>query len=149
LADNENATMVHADITRPRLVLQDPETRRLLDFDKPVALLAITIGHYIPDEADPFGVFASYRDQLAPGSYLALTHFTLDQDTDDRDVVVEMMNRSQNKVFSRPRDQVLRLFGDFELVEPGLVMTSHWRPETGETDPDVNDGLWAGVARKP
>jgi hypothetical protein len=149
LADNENATMVHADITRPRLVLQDPETRRLLDFDKPVALLAITIGHYIPDEADPFGVFASYRDQLAPGSYLALTHFTLDQDTDDRDVVVEMMNRSQNKVFSRPRDRVLRLFGDFELVEPGLVMTSHWRPETGETDPDVNDGLWAGVARKP
>jgi hypothetical protein len=148
LEDNENAAMVQADITRPRLVLQDPETRRLLDFDQPVALLALPIGHYIPEDQDPFGVFASYRDELASGSYLALTHFTYDQDTDHRDVVVEMMKKSQNNVFPRPRDQVLEFFGDFELVEPGLVMTSHWQPENGEIDPDVNDGLWAGVARK-
>jgi hypothetical protein len=148
LESNENATIVQADITRPRLVLQDPETRRLLDFDEPIGLLAITIGHYLLDEHEPMGVFAAYRDALAPGSYLAITHLTNDLDTENRDVITEMMKKSQNNVIARTKDQVRQFFGDFELVEPGLVMTSHWRPESGEIEPDVNDGLWAGVAIK-
>jgi S-adenosyl methyltransferase len=148
LEDNDNATMVHADITRPRLVLQDPETRRLLDFDEPIGLLAITIGHYILPEHDPINVFASYRDALAPGSHLAITHYTTDLDTQNRDVAVEAMKQSQNTILARSRDEIIEFFGDFELVEPGLVMTSHWRPEREDVDPNVNDGLWAGVARK-
>ena len=42
------------------------------------------------------------------------------------------------------------LFGDWELVEPGLVTTSQWRPERGvrRADDGTEDGLYAGVARK-
>ena len=69
LESNDNAAMVHADITKAGLVLGDPTTRRLLDFDQPVGLLAITIGHYILDDA--LAVFDAYRDALVPGSYLA------------------------------------------------------------------------------
>ena len=64
LENNENAAMVHADITKPGLVLGDPDTKRLLDFDQPIGILAITIGHYILDEQDPNGVFAAYRDAV-------------------------------------------------------------------------------------
>ncbi len=148
LAGNENATMVQADITRPLTVLQDPETRRLLDFDRPIGLLAITIGHYVLDDQDPYGVFAAYRDALAPGSHLALTHLTADRDEAASEMLTGMMRKTQNNVVARTREEVLRLFGDFELAEPGLVMTSHWRPERGTPDPDANDGLYAGVARK-
>jgi hypothetical protein len=148
LEHNPNAAMVQADITRPRLVLGDPETRRLLDFDQPIGLLAITIGHYVLDDQDPRGVFASYRDALAPGSYLALTHLTGDFDEAKGDELTEMMKQTQNNVIVRNRAQVLEFFGDFELVEPGLVTTSRWQPEGETPDPSLNDGLWAGVAHK-
>ncbi|HEV7648784.1 MAG TPA: SAM-dependent methyltransferase [Actinophytocola sp.] len=146
LENNDNAMMVQGDITRPRLVLNDPGTRQLLDFDQPIGLLGITIGHYILPDNDPATVFASYRDAIAPGSYLALTHLTADFDKGGDDVA-EMMKQTQNAVVTRTRAEILEFFGDFELVEPGLVTTSHWRPES-PVDPSQNDGLWAGVAYK-
>ena len=151
LEGSENAVMVHADVTKPGLVLHDEQTRRLIDFDQPVGLLAVTIGHYILDEQDPYGVFGAYRDALAPGSYLAVTHFTDDFDVFDGDKLSNEMKQSQNNVRARSRDEVLRLFGDFELVEPGLVTTSQWRPERADGGEDIvaQDGLYAGVGRKP
>jgi SAM-dependent methyltransferase len=150
LEGNENAAMVHADITKPGLVLGDPATRQLLDFSQPIGLLAITIGHYILDKHDPVNVYATYRDVLAPGSYLALTHLTSDFAVIKRDEVTELMKRSQNNIKARTRAEVLEFVGDFELVEPGLVTTSTWRPERDEdrTANPEEDALYAGVARK-
>jgi SAM-dependent methyltransferase len=146
LENNPSAAMVHADITKPKLVLGDDTTRRVLDFDQPIGLLAITVGHYILPEHGPDEVFAAYRDALAPGSYLALTHLTDDFADDTSEEIIEKLKESQNTVLSRTKSDILGFFGDFELVEPGLVGTSQWRPER-ETDND-NDGLYAGIARK-
>ncbi len=150
LADNDRAEIVQADITRPALVLTDPVTRRVLDFDRPIGLLAITIGHYVLDEQDPRAVFASYRDALPSGSYLALTHLTDDFTVVKGDELADTMRKSQNSVRARGREEILEFFGDFELVEPGLVTTSRWRPERApEADDQAEkDGLYAGVARK-
>lgn len=146
LEGDANAVMVHADITKPNLVLNDDATRRVLAFDQPIGLLAITIGHYILDEHDPNAVFAAYRDVLAPGSYLALTHLTDDFNDVKSDEIIEKMRSSQNTVMARSKAEIMPFFGDFELVEPGLVSTSQWRPER---EPDEgSDGLYAGVARK-
>jgi hypothetical protein len=150
LEGNENAAMVHADITRPADVLGAPATEQLLDWDKPIGLLAVTIGHYILDDQDPNGVFAAYREALPSGSYLAITHLTDDFQSVDGAGIAEIMKKSQNTILPRTGEQVRAFFGDFELVEPGLVTTSQWRPER-EADPDDNpedDGLYAGVARK-
>ena len=151
LESHANAVMVQADITKPGLVLNDPDTQRLLDFDRPVGLLAVTIGHYVLDHQDPKGVFAAYRDALAPGSYLALSHFTDDFSVIKGEELTEMMKKSQNNVRARTKAEILEFFGDFELVEPGLVTTSQWRPEL---DPEASgnpeeDALYAGVAVKP
>ncbi|GAA3438627.1 SAM-dependent methyltransferase [Kutzneria kofuensis] len=151
LAENENAAVVQADVTRPDDVLGAEETRRLIDFSQPVGLLAITIGHYLPPASDPAGVFGRYRDAVARGSYLALTHLTDDFTSLHGDEIVETMKSTQNNVFPRTREQVLELFGDFDLVEPGLVTTSRWHPDYGvapAVDPE-EDGLYAGVALKP
>ena len=147
LEHNENAAMVHADITKPGLVLSDPTTKRLLDFDRPIGVLAITIGHYVLDEQDPLAVFAAYRDAVPAGSYLALTHLT--GDFNEQGPLTAAMKTSQNQVVMRARPQVQELFGDFELVEPGLVTTSQWRPEReSDAHHGSEDGLYAGVARK-
>jgi hypothetical protein len=146
LENNPSAAMVHADITKPNLVLNDETTRRVLDFDQPIGLLGITVGHYILPEHDPAGVFAAYRDALAPGSYLALTHLTDDFAEATSEEIIEKLKKSQNTVMSRNKAEIQSFFGDFELVEPGLVATSQWRPER-DADED-NDGLYAGVAQK-
>jgi SAM-dependent methyltransferase len=146
LEDNPGAAMVHADITKPNLVLNDETTKRVLDFDQPIGLLGITIGHYVLPEHEPDAVFATYRDALAPGSYLALTHLTDDFDDATSEEIIEKLKKSQNTVMSRNKAEIQAFFGDFELVEPGLVATSQWRPER-DADDD-NDGLYAGVARK-
>jgi hypothetical protein len=147
LENNDNAAMVHADITKPGLVLSDQSTRNLIDLDQPVGVLAITIGHYILSDAA--SVFATYRDAVPPGSFLAITHLT--NDFVNTDHISEMMKRSQNRVTPRTHDEVLALFGDWELVEPGLTTTSQWRPERVEDLPEDaarRDALYAGVARK-
>jgi hypothetical protein len=149
LEDNRNVTIVQADITKPGLVLTDAETRRTLDFDKPIGLLAVTIGHYVLDSQDPQAIFAAYRDAVPPGSYLAMTHLTNDFEAIKADELTEAMKSTQNNVQARSRDEILSLFGEFELVEPGLVTTSQWRSDLPtEADAPERDGLYAGVGRK-
>jgi hypothetical protein len=147
LEGNDNAVMVHADITKPSLVLNDPATQAMLDFDRPIGILAITIGHYILDDAE--GVFSAYRDAVPPGSYLALTHLT--DDFRDMTEVTNGMRRTQNAVVPRTKAEITRLIGDWDLVDPGLVMTSQWRPDRDAASKEVaeqRDGLYAGIARK-
>lgn len=150
LTGNDDADIVFADVTRTDDVLGAPATRRLLDLDRPVGVLAVTLGHYIPPSADPVGMFARYRDVTPPGSYLALTHLTNDFESVHGDEIVETMRSTQDNVFPRTRAEVLDMFAGYDLVEPGMVTTSHWRPDPGITvavDPE-DDGLYAAVGRK-
>jgi hypothetical protein len=150
LRDNPDADIVFADVTSPDEVLAAEATRRLLDFDQPIGILAVTLGHYIPPEADPVAMFARYRDAVVPGSYLALTHLTDDFDSVHGDEIIETMRSTRDNVFPRSQAEVLTLFDGFELVEPGLVTTSYWRPGAGVTvaiDPE-DDGLYAAVGRR-
>jgi hypothetical protein len=150
LRDNKDADIVFADVTHPADVLAAPATRRLLDFGRPIAILAVTLGHYIPPEADPVGMFATYRDAVVPDSYLALTHLTNDFEAINGEEIIETMKSTRDNVFPRSRSEVLALFDGFDLVEPGLVTTSQWRPEptmTEAVDPE-DDGLYAAVGRK-
>jgi hypothetical protein len=147
----DNADIVHADVTSPDDVLNAPATRALLDFTAPVGILAVTLGHYIPPEADPVGMFARYRNAVPSGSYLAITHLTDDFASVHGDEIVETMRSTRDNVFPRTRAEVMRMFTGFELVPPGMVTTSQWHPEPGVTatvHPE-EDGLYAAVGRKP
>lgn len=154
LAGNDRATVVRADMREPEAVLDHPETRRLLDFDQPVGLLVLMMLHWLPDEADPWALMARYRDALAPGSHLAITHVTADHQDQRLTEVTDLIreSRSADQLTERSHHQVLELFGDFELVEPGLVGCAVWRP-AGPGDvsdvPEMNMVIYGGVARKP
>jgi hypothetical protein len=150
LEGNDKAVMVHADITEPDMVLFDPETQQVLDFDQPIGLLAVTVGHHISDEQNPVGVFGRYRDAVTHGSYLAITHASSDFPNNRNEETGDLMKRSQLNISLRGRAEILELFKGFELVEPGLVSTSQWHPDRDEeaaADP-AEDGMYAGVGRK-
>ena len=151
LEGNDKATVLQADVTEPEAVLDAPRTRRLLNFDEPLGLLVVALLHYLSPAQDPAGVLRRYREVMAPGSYLAISHATRDFTPEPVDRAVDEIRKSSpDVVFTRTRAEVLAFFDDFELVEPGLVTTSRWRPEW-RSDPTPNlgdDALYAGVARK-
>jgi hypothetical protein len=154
LAGNDFADVLLADVTRPDDVLNASVTRRLLDFEAPIGILGVTLGHYIPPTAYPVEMFGRYRDAVVPGSYLVLTHLTDDFSSVHGDEIVETMKSTQDNVFPRTRAEVLELFTGFELVEPGLVTTSQWHPDGDPESPDEaprhpeEDGLYAGVGKR-
>ncbi len=150
LKDNENAEMVQADAEVPADVLEHETTEMLLDFDQPVMLIMAAFVHFIPDERDPAGLIAAYRDALAPGSYLALSSGTFEGQGEEVRRAAEMYQKSGTNVVARSKDELRALLDGFELVAPGIVFTPEWRPDdpadVGE-HPELASQL-ALVARK-
>lgn len=151
LADNPDAEAIDADIRRPADILASPQMRKLIDFEQPVAVLMITILHFVTAEEDPAGIVADFRDALPEGSWLALTHAT-NQDRPDTAAAVGQLYRSRasSPVTARSRDEILTFFDGFDMVDPGLVHVPLWRPDPQEHIPDNPSEYWvyAGVGRK-
>jgi hypothetical protein len=150
LRGNENAAALRADLTEPDAILGSAQVRRLIDFDEPVALLLVSVLHFVPDEARPFEAVARYVDRLASGSYLVLSH-GVEIEKERADQVGKLYAKSPTPGVRRHREDVERFFAGLELIEPGLVWTPLWRPETPEgvgEEPEFAV-IVAGVGRKP
>ena len=147
LQGNHNAAVVAADFCQPATVLGAPAVQRLLDITKPLGLLMVAVFHFVPEEKDPCGVLAQYRDALPANSLLALSHLTADHAPAEMSAVVEAMKNSRDPMHFRSYDEVLAMFDGFQLVEPGLVDAPKWRPDPSCYDAG-SQGVYAGVGRK-
>jgi SAM-dependent methyltransferase len=150
LEGNDKVSVIRADLRHPELILAAPETHRLLDLEQPLGLLMVGVMQFVPDDDDPWALIASYRDRLAPGSYLAMSHFTPDGMPERMAKAVEVFKTTQEPAHPRTHAQIRRLLDGFELVEPGLVYTPQWRPEAPEDvgDQPHHSNLYAAVGRK-
>jgi len=148
LSEEKTTTVIQADMRSPQAILDHPETRRMLDFDQPMAVLLISILHFIEDAEDPAGLVARLRDAMAPGSYLAISHLTTDLGPGAQQVA-RLFDRAAARMVPRSGAQIEGFFGDWDLVEPGMVQLPLWRPD--EPIPDNLDKIWfyGAVARKP
>jgi hypothetical protein len=147
LRDNPNASVMLGDLTDPEPVLANPA----IDFTRPVALLMLAVLHFIPDEGGPREAVARYVSALAPGSYLVLSHGIERTSMPGSQNVDRLYETSANPGVRRTAADVATFFDGLELVEPGLVWTPQWRPETPDdviSDPE-SALVMAGVARKP
>jgi S-adenosyl methyltransferase len=156
LLAGDNTIAIQADLREPEAILGHPEVRELLDLDRPVALLLLAILHFLPDDQDPLGILARFRDGLAAGSYLAISHGT--RDVPDRpDMSPQEMAEMGKKVeqlyqlttatlVTRTRAQVERFFDGFDLLDPGVVEIQLWRPD--HRRPKLPGGFYGGVGRK-
>ena len=151
LEDNPNAVAFEADLRDPDSILGHEKTRKMLDFNRPIGLLSVAVYHFVPEAADPHALAARYRAALPSGSFLAVSHVTEDSMGDQVRQLVDLMRSSQNPVTPRTKEAFTALFDGFDLVEPGVVFTPQWHPESPEDvgERPQDSAVYAAVARKP
>jgi len=141
---------IDADVRDPEKILR--EAARTLDFTQPIVLMLMGIMEHILDSEEPYAIVKRLLDALCPGSYLVLSDPT--PEADDGEATLEA-SRQWNEsggnppIIVRSRGELTRFFEGLELLEPGVVMNSRWRPDPVDigTLPEVNG--FGGVGRKP
>ena len=122
--------VIEGDVREPGKILAHPDVRAHLDFARPVAVVMCAILHFVGDHEGPAAIVAAFRDVMAPGSALVLTHVV-----DDGDDTASAATRAAADIYAettapfvlRSREQVAAWFTGFRLVEPGLVDADLWR----------------------
>jgi O-methyltransferase involved in polyketide biosynthesis len=138
---------IHADLREPEKIIE--EAGRTLDLKQPVALTMLGILNFIPDDDDAADLVGRLVAAAPAGSYLAISHPTTEINGDTMVEALRLWNEGPAaKMVLRSADQVRRLFGDLEMVEPGVVSCSRWRPDPGGADAEPVPHF-GGVARKP
>ncbi|MEO3874354.1 SAM-dependent methyltransferase [Nonomuraea sp. B12E4] len=152
LEEEGKVVFVLADLLRPAELLTTPEVTDFLDLDEPVAVLLVSILHFVQDADDPAGMVKVLRDAVAPGSYLVLTHAVegIGEEQAEEKVRDVYRGSSTGGATGRTMAEISAFFGDFELVQPGLVHVSEWRPDVPGLigDQGLPAYLMAGAARK-
>ncbi|WP_280455704.1 SAM-dependent methyltransferase [Nocardia brasiliensis] len=133
LAGPRGITALLGDIRRPAEVLDLIKNHTTIDFNEPVAITAIGVLHYVMDDERPGEIVATFRDAMAPGSFLAITHGSTDSAPEVLQVLTAMAGTSAEVCFRSPAQTEAFLDG-FELLEPGVVPVQEWlRPDLPKT----------------
>jgi hypothetical protein len=150
LADTPGAAIVQADVREPAAIFGDPRVTGLLDLSQPVGVLMGGVLVFIPDDEDPAGLVAAYRDTLVPGSYLAVSHLAHDQaDPVTRgqvDTMVQIYRSTGEHLYSRDHATLTRWLDGLELVPPGVTLMDEWRPDRQHTVDSDSPARWLGYA---
>ncbi|GAA0581885.1 SAM-dependent methyltransferase [Paractinoplanes ferrugineus] len=142
---------IEADLTEPGRILADPVVRETIDFDEPVALMLIAVLHFVHGHGAAKAIVRELVDALPAGSYLCATHATSDFGTPEQQrLYQQLIDEGKSDVWTRPKEEFAELFEGLEIVEPGIVPPSEWRPEPGAEIPARSDiNVWTATARKP
>ena len=142
-----NVLTLRADLREPEQVLGDAQVRGLLDFGQPIGIMFMCVLHCLWDREDPWGIVGQFRDAVAPGSYLAMSHMTGEAHPEAAEGLFRISQdlRWNTPLISRDRTDIARFFDGFTLAEPGLVAPAQWRPELDDSlresqDPDGGGG---------
>jgi hypothetical protein len=142
---------VHADLREPSAILEHDTVREVLDFGRPIALMLVFILHNILDSEEPGEIIRTLVDALPRGSYLVASHPTVEHVPDKAGAGERIAREAGVRHELRDSSDFARLaFPGLELVPPGVVLVSEWRPASAAPRPtpaEVN--AYGGVGRKP
>ncbi|MFF5104220.1 SAM-dependent methyltransferase [Streptomyces sp. NPDC000134] len=138
---------VHADARDPETILR--LAGGSLDLGRPVALSLVALTHYLDDDA--YGLVKRYVDALAPGSHLILSQVTPDLNPEAVAKAAALFARGGTPFFPRALAEFARFFDGLELLGPGVIPVTGWRPEAEDVAAQAEGivPVYAGVARKP
>jgi O-methyltransferase involved in polyketide biosynthesis len=141
---------IEADARDTKAIL-DAATRTL-DLSKPTAVMLLGVLNFIGDDGEAHAIVRDLLDAVPPGSYLAIAHPTKEVNTEAAEKAVNLWNENaEPKLTLRSSQEIARFFDGLELLEPGVVSCSRWRPDDGELTfglpPEVYQ--FCAVGRKP
>jgi S-adenosyl methyltransferase len=148
LATRDGVITVRADVRDPDAVLGNDALAACLDFSQPVAVLLLSVLHFINGDEDAPGIIARFRERMAPGSHLVVSIGT--SDGADPEMLAEATDTyagARMPFTLRTRAQIMDLFDGFDLVEPGLVALPEWRPDFNTDRTPLNGPTIGAVAR--
>lgn len=147
-----NATCIQGDLRDPAAVCATPAVRAVIDFTRPVAVILNAVLHFIPGDDLAAGIVDSYLSAVPPGSYLVILHHTSESVRADEARAREIYSSAVQPLIPRSRAQITALFDGTQIVEPGIVLSPQWRPDSGEEtvapEPVPLYFGYAGVGRK-
>ncbi|NNN29440.1 SAM-dependent methyltransferase [Streptomyces sp. S3(2020)] len=133
LDQNDRTAVIQADMRDTDVIFSHPDTQRLIDFSQPVGVLFNSVFHCIPDSdtEGPLAVVKRVTERLAPGSCLVMCQL-VSEDPKVRDFVTDFMDKATQGHWGRVREEkdVAQWFEGLEILEPGLVEVSTWRPDS-------------------
>ncbi|MGH3887588.1 MAG: SAM-dependent methyltransferase [Pseudonocardiaceae bacterium] len=140
---------IDADLRDPDKIVR--EAARTLDFGQPIALMLLGILNHIMDTNESYAIVNRLLDALPSGSYLAMSHFTSLIDTEIVEAGMQIYNESGGTppVRGRSRQELIGYFDRLELLEPGLVSVSLWRPDLSDLGTPAEVYEFCGIGRKP
>ena len=167
-ADNDPLVLVHArallrgapegrtgyilaDLREPAAILAEPVTSQVLDFTEPIGLILVSVLSFLTDDDHPGEILATLLGALPSGSYLAATHTTAEHDPDGWAATGRAYTAAAIRGQLRDSAEFARMaFTGLDLVPPGVVLVSEWRPDNDGPLPLAAEvSCYGGVARKP
>ena len=150
LATDPRTIVIEADMREPTKILHHVTANEFVDLDQPVAVLMVAILHFLSDIDRPAEIVATFREHIAPGSYLVISHATAgDMSSQNLTQAVQAYaTTSTGSIIPRGQEQIRSFFEGLELQEPGLVPVAQWRPEGITPAPTSGPSFLGGVARK-
>ncbi|MDF5757191.1 SAM-dependent methyltransferase [Spongiactinospora sp. TRM90649] len=138
---------IHADVREPEAVIE--AAKATLDFSRPVAIMMLGILNFVTDDDQADAVVRRFLDAVPSGSHLAIAHPTAEVNGDAAREAVRIGNEAGvAQMCLRDRERLTRFFDGLELLPPGVVSCSLWRPS--ESPFGVPDEVYqfCGVGRK-
>jgi O-methyltransferase involved in polyketide biosynthesis len=136
-----------ADLRDPDRILRG--AARTLDFTQPVAVMLLGVVHHVSDDDEAHAIVNRLLDGIPPGSYLVMAHSTNAVTGAAMDEAVAHWNQFGKPPMTLRTPQAIAGFFDrLDLLEPGVVSTSRWRPDPADGPIRETDEFCA-VGRKP
>jgi hypothetical protein len=121
-----------------------------LDFGKPVAVMLLGILNFIGDDDEAIGIVRQLVAAVPSGSYLAVAHPTTEIRPEESAAAAEQWNQTATPPITlRTKAAMLRYFEGLELLDPGVVTCTKWRPEPDDPTAATDVYQFCGLARKP
>ncbi|MEO3787377.1 SAM-dependent methyltransferase [Actinocorallia sp. B10E7] len=135
------------DVREPARILE--AARDVLDFTRPVALILFGIMGNVIDDDEATAIVRHLVDALPPGSFVAVNDGTGEVDREGREEAVRIaVEKGSTPYTARTSEEIAAFFDGLDLLEPGVVSTSRWRPDPSSGIPEKIDAS-CGLARKP
>ncbi|MHA6806155.1 SAM-dependent methyltransferase [Salinifilum ghardaiensis] len=134
----ERVSVTCADLCDPDAVLGAPGVRELIDFTRPVAVLAVEALSFVAEDERVREVLAAYHRATVPGSFLAISHASrIGWSEEQLAAMVAASERAATPGRARTPAEIRALLPGCSLVEPGLVPAPRWRPEREPSEAEV------------